>query len=95
MVTKHLSARHVDQGKTRFGAPLLLAVGSLLVGMVISYVVGAFLPTTSATDSPHVAWWLSALTVIAFFISYGGLTAALAWWTRRFGVGAPSTCDAP
>ena len=75
--------------KTRFLAPLLLALGALLVGMVLSYIVGAFLPVTSAKEAPHVAWWLSVLTVIAFFVIYGGLTAALVWWSRRFGVGSP------
>lgn len=54
--------------------------------MILSYIVGAFLPVTTAKESPHVAWWLSVLTVVAFFVTYGGLTAALAWWTRSLGV---------
>lgn len=88
-MTEHSLARHVDERRTRFGAPLILALGALLVGMALSYIVGAFLPTTSATEDPQVAWWLSVLTVIAFFVSFGGLTAALVWWTRRFGVDSP------
>ena len=84
-----LSSTHSETTKTRFGGPLLLALASLLVGMALSYIVGAFLPVTSAKESPHVAWWLSVLTVVAFFVIYGGLTWALVWWTRRLGVDSP------
>ncbi len=88
-MTQHSIAKHGDRTRTRFGAPLLLALGSLLVGIVLSYIVGAFLPTTTKTEAPHVAWWLTAITVVAFLLSYGGLTAALAWWTRTLGVDSP------
>lgn len=89
-MNQHPPAKHGAQTRTRFGAPLLLALAALLTGMVLSYIVGAFLPTTSATQSPQVAWWLTVITVVAFFVSYGGLTAALIWWTRRLGVDRPS-----
>ena len=82
-------APHSQRPRAQVRGPLLLAVGVVVLGMILGYVVGANLPVTSAKESPHVAWWVSVLTVIAFLIVYPGLVAALAWWTRSLQVDAP------
>lgn len=64
-------------------APAALAAGSVIVAVAIGYVIGAFLPVTTAKESPKVAWWLAVLAVAAFLIAFLGCTVALAWWTRR------------
>lgn len=80
---------HSRPRRWRAGAPLLLALGSIAIAMILGYIVGAFLPVTTAKESPQVAWWLTVLTVVAFFVAFPGCVAALTWWTRRIQVDRP------
>ncbi|WRS30764.1 PrsW family glutamic-type intramembrane protease [Actinomycetaceae bacterium MB13-C1-2] len=81
--------KHSKPPQGRAGGPLLLAAGSIAIAMILAYIVGAFLPVTSAKESPQVTWWMTVLTVVAFFVAYPGCVAALAWWTRRVQVDGP------